>query len=123
MKKTSQILYLLLTLAVVFLPLNGVMAGVSGVPFGVADSDLSQVVHSHDAGNSHDAEKNSHATENVEKDCHDHNMTDCAACAHFFTLKSHAWVRDIMPAQNLYIDYSVPVIALALPQEIRPPII
>ena len=55
-------------------------------------------------------------------DCHDHNMTDCEACALHCALKKDIEISELFMTPNLYTDYSVPVVTLVLPSDIRPPI-
>ncbi len=55
-------------------------------------------------------------------DCHDHNMTDCEACALHCALKKDIEISGLFITPNLYTDYSVPVVTLVLSSDIRPPI-
>ena len=55
-------------------------------------------------------------------DCHDHNMTDCEACALHFTVKNDTEISELSLIPTSYTDYNVPVVTLVLPSDIRPPI-
>ena len=130
MKKINRTFHLLLALSLVLLPMRAVMAGFSVVAM---ESEI-QVTDHHAGTQSHHAdhyENSGHeglTTANVQADtsstdCHDHNMTDCEACALHFTVKNNAGISGLSKIPTLYTDYSASVATLFLPSDIRPPIL
>ena len=124
MKKITRILHLLLTLSLVLLPMRAAMADFSVMPM-AAEMGTEMQAADHHAGDQshHEGLMGKHMQVDAPStDCHDHNMTDCEACALHFTLKKDIEVSELFITPNLYTDYSVPVVTLVLPSDIRPPI-
>lgn len=134
MKKITRTFHLLLAFSLVLLPMRAVMADFSLMPAGTKMGTEMQIVdhytgsqNHHDApmvaGQSHEILMTEHVrVDGASTDCHDHNMTDCEACALHFTLKKDIEVSGLFLNPNRYIDYKVPVVNLVLPSKIRPPI-
>ena len=122
MKKITRIFHLLLTLSLVLLPMRAVMADFSVMP-------VEQVAGHHAGAESHHADMNhefmaagSTQADEPSTDCHDHNMTDCEACSLHCALKKDVEISELSTTLSLHPGYSVPVVALVLSSEIRPPI-
>ena len=133
MKKITRIFHLLLTLSLVLLPMRAVMADFSVMPMGSEIAAEMPAVDHHAGVQGHHAdhyENTGHevlTTANIQEDmsstdCHDHNMTDCEACALHCTLKKDIENSELFITPNLYTDYSVPAVSLVLSRDIRPPI-
>jgi len=129
MKKMTRILHLLLTLSLVLLPIRAAMADFSVMPV-AAEMGAEIQAADHHAGAQNHYDYMSHevmVTVNMQADksstdCHDHNMSDCEACALHCALKKDIEISELFMIPNLYTDYSVPVVTLVLPSDIRPPI-
>ena len=120
MKKFTRIFHLLLTLSLVLLPMRAVMADFSVMPMG---TEMQAVDHHAGDQSHHEMLMGEHMQMDASStDCHDHNMTDCEACALHCALKKDIEVSELFMTPNLYTDYSVPVVNLVLPSDIRPPI-
>jgi hypothetical protein len=136
MKKITHAFHLLLSLSLVLLPMRAVLADFSVIPMGVEMGAEMQVADHHVGSQSHHddvdfiAASTSHEmlmAEHVQMhksstDCHDHNMTDCEACALHFALKKDIGISELSISPTSYTDYSVPVVTLVLSSKIRPPI-
>ncbi len=136
MKKITRTFHLLLTLSLVLLPMRAVLADFSVMPMGVEMGAEMQVADHHAGAQSHHDDVDfivasthhemlmaEHAqVDKTSTDCHDHSMTDCEACALHFALKKDSEISELFLTPNLYTDYSVPVVTLFLPGNIRPPI-
>ena len=130
MKKIIRFSHLLLALSLVFLPMRAVMAGFSVMPMGsgVQVTDHHAGTQSHHADQYENTGHEALTTANMQADksptdCHDHNMTDCEACALHFTVKNDIGISELPIMPTSYTDYSVPVASLFLPSDIRPPIL
>jgi hypothetical protein len=129
MKKITRIFHVLLTLSLVFLPMRAVMAS-SYSPASIMPVESEVQVVDHHAGTQNHHDGMSHEmmivanmqADNPSTDCHDHNMTDCEACALHCTLKKDIEISGLPITPNLYTYYSVPAVSLVLSRDIRPPI-
>jgi hypothetical protein len=128
MKKTTRILHLCVALSLVLLPMRGVMADFSVMS---ASAELQTANFHGDARNHDSSAQMSHEMlapihpqmDDQSTDCHDHNMSDCEACALHFTLKNDIGISWLSSTPTLYTDYSASIVAPFLPSEIRPPIL
>ena len=128
MKKTTRILHLCVALSLVLLPMRGVMADFSVMS---ASTEIQTVSNHGDAHNHNSSTEMSDGMlaathpqmDEQATDCHDHNMSDCEACALHFTLKNDIGIGGLSIIPTSYTEYSVPVVTLFLPGDIRPPIL
>ncbi len=124
MKKITRIFHLLLTLSLVLLPMRAVLADFSVMPMATEMGTEMQAADHHAGDQSHHEMLmgESMQMDASSTDCHDHNMSDCEACALHCALKKDIEISELFMTPNLYTDYSVPVVNLVLPSDIRPPI-
>jgi hypothetical protein len=128
MKKIIRTFHLLLVLSLVLLPMRAVMAGFPSPDSVMPAASEAQVADHHVGVQSHHADHERLTTVSIQADesstdCHDHNMSDCEACALHFTVKNDIKISELSIIPTSYADYSVLITTPFLPSDIRPPIL